>query len=92
MVEGKSQSKNTTHPHLGAWIFLQQRIEDGRGKGHLILQLIVDPTPKRLKDTDYNNSFGIETRVLCLLEDLGIKSKTGHKALLKVKAGMKMYN
>ena len=81
---GQGEKKNATHPHLGAWV--------KKTNETLVFQMIVNPSPERLKEPETNPQFGINPDILCPEEDFGIEGKARKEALLKMKNGIKKYN
>ena len=81
---GQGQGKDVEHPHKGAKVKTNNET--------WAFQMIVDPSPQRLKEPQRNPRFGIDPDILCPAEDFGIERKTGKEALLKTKNGIRKYN
>ena len=75
--------QNTKHSHLGARV---STIETS------VSQMIVDPSPKRLKDGQTNPMFGIDPDISCPENGIGIETERGKQVLLMVKNGIKKTN
>ena len=79
---GQATTSKTMHPHMGA------RLQ----KEGSIFNMIVDPSTDRLAVPDIENSFGINSDVLCPKTAHGIEQEGGNQVLQKVKRGIYKYN